>query len=565
MRFGKEFGLGALMLTFASGICSAASTAAVSGVVRDTQGVAQMGARVQVLTAGSVSVATAFTDIYGRYRIANLVPGRYRVRATAALAQPAMRNNLQLSNGMRATVNLTLAMLADPAAWLPAKKREPDEPSDDWTWTLRSAANRPILRLLDDGEIVMVSSGSERGAQGTPTETRIATMGGDGFGEGGEHTVLSVHHENSNGSEVMARAEVGVAGLGHETSTEVGAAYERQPMFGNSSRLVMSYASHPEMASAGNAAGMQVVRMANAEKMRLGDTVDVEAGGTVYAIEMGNTAITAQPFLRVAVHPGEVWAVQYRLATSRDLQGFDGLNSIKSDLPVAALRGGRVCAERGLHQEIAVSRKAGSGEITAAVYRDTIDRSAVAGTGALSAADMLPSGVVVDTATDSFGLLGAGYTASGVRLSLTEPLNSSLWAALEYASGAALATENSGGEGLAAAAAGLHTETAHEIAAELKGRVERSGTKLRASYRWQPERMVTAVAPYDTAGDPAYLSFYVRQAVRWGDKLPQGLEATIDVTNLLAEGYRPFLSADRRTMYLAQSPRTMRAGLSLTF
>ena len=199
--------------------------------------------------------------------------------------------------------------------------------------------------------------------------------------------------------------------------------------------MVVSYASHPEMASAGAPTGMQVVRMASAEKMQLGDTVDVEAGGTVYAIEMGGTAITAQPFLRVAVHPGEVWAVQYRLATSRDLQGFDGLNSIKADLPVAALTGGRVRTESGMHQEIAVSRKVGGGQVTAALYRDTIDRSAVAGTGVMSAADMLPGGVVVDTATDSFGLLGAGYTAKGVSLSLAEPLNSSLWAALEYASG----------------------------------------------------------------------------------------------------------------------------------
>ncbi len=565
MRFGKEFGLGALMLTFASGICSAASTAAVSGVVRDTQGVGQMGAMVQVLTAGSVSVATAFTDIYGRYRIANLVPGRYRVRATAALAQPAMRNNLELSNGMRATVNLTLAMLADPAAWLPAKKRAADEPNDDWTWTLRSAASRPILRLLDDGEIVMVSSGGEPGARGTQTETRVATMSGDGFGQGGEHTVLSLHHENHDGSDVMARADVAVSGPGHGASTEVGAGYERQPMFGNSSRMVVSYASHPEMASAGAPTGMQVVRMASAEKMRLGDTVDVEAGGTVYAIEMGGTAITAQPFLRVAVHPGEVWAVQYRLATSRDLQGFDGLNSIKTDLPVAALTGGRVRTESGMHQEIAVSRKVGSGQVTAALYRDTIDRSAVAGTGVMSAADMLPSGVVVDTATDSFGLLSAGYTAKGVSLSLAEPLNSSLWAALEYASGAALVPGDSTANGLQSAIAGMHAETAHELTAELKGRVEHTGTKLRASYRWQPGRMVTAVAPYDTANDPAYLSFYVRQAVRWGDRLPQGLEATIDVTNLLAEGYRPFLSADGHMLYLAQSPRTMRAGLSLTF
>ena len=133
IRIGKDLWLGALLLSLASGVCSAASTAAVSGVVHDTQGVAQMGARVQVLTAGSVSVATAFTDIYGRYRIANLIPGKYQVRATAALFVPAMRNNLQLSTGMRATVNLTLNMLSDPTAWLPAERRKPDEPGGSWT------------------------------------------------------------------------------------------------------------------------------------------------------------------------------------------------------------------------------------------------------------------------------------------------------------------------------------------------------------------------------------------------------------------------------------------------
>jgi hypothetical protein len=75
--------------------------------------------------------------------------------------------------------------------------------------------------------------------------------------------------------------------------------------------------------------------------------------------------------------------------------------------------------------------------------------------------------------------------------------------------------------------------------------------------------LVTAVDPYEE--DQGYLSFYVRQAVRWGDRLPPGLEATVDVTNLLAQGYLPFLSADGRTLFLAQSPRAIQGGLSFTF
>jgi hypothetical protein len=88
---------------------------------------------------------------------------------------------------------------------------------------------------------------------------------------------------------------------------------------------------------------------------------------------------------------------------------------------------------------------------------------------------------------------------------------------------------------------------------------------VRAAYRWQPQHTVTAVNPYAALSDQGYLSFYVRQAMRWGDKLPPGLEATIDVTNLLAEGYQPFLSADGKTLFLAQAPRTIQGGLSFTF
>ena len=86
--------------------------------------------------------------------------------------------------------------------------------------------------------------------------------------------------------------------------------------------------------------------------MQLGDVVDVRPGDGVYAIHTSGTAVTTQPFLRVTVHPGEVWAVRYRLATSRDLEGFDGLDSIAADLPVAAMSGGRLCTESGNHQEI---------------------------------------------------------------------------------------------------------------------------------------------------------------------------------------------------------------------
>ena len=172
--------------------------------------------------------------------------------------------------------------------------------------------------------------------------------------------------------------------------------------------------------------GMQTMRMASAEKMQLGDSVDVEAGGTVYAIQTAGTALTAQPFLNVTVHPGEVWAVRYRLATSRDVQDFDGLDSIAAELPVAVdVR--RAALHRERHAPGDCAEPEGRRRTASGSRVPRCDRAdSIAGTGAMGAAELAgsggASGVVVDTETGSFRALGAGITANGVSLTLSEPL-----------------------------------------------------------------------------------------------------------------------------------------------
>ena len=93
---------------------------------------------------------------------------------------------------MRATVNLTMNMLADPAVWLPAERRLPGEAGDDWTCgTLRSAPDRPILRLLgDDDDTLSAEDGRSRAGA---VHMRAAMTGGDaGFGDGGVHNVVAL-------------------------------------------------------------------------------------------------------------------------------------------------------------------------------------------------------------------------------------------------------------------------------------------------------------------------------------------------------------------------------------
>jgi hypothetical protein len=313
--------------------------------------------------------------------------------------------------------------------------------------------------------------------------------------------------------------------------------------------------------------GIASMQMASAEQMALGDMIKVEAGSEVYAVRTVRSAAGARPFIRVAVQPTGAWTIGYRMATSRELQSFTDLDAIERDLPVAVIDGRSIDVEHGQHQEISLSRKAGAGVAQVAFYHDGIDHPAIGGGGLLNAgATAAAGGVLEDPSTASFRFIGPAYSTNGVNVMLSEPLGQGIWAAVEYSKGSALSgREVADGMSLADAAETLQRVSGQSATFAVKGRLIRGGTRMRAAYRWQPAGLVTAIDPYRAFSDQAYLSFAVRQPIHVGRVLPPGLEGIVNVTNLLAQGYRPFLSSDGSTLFLAQSPRTLEAGLSVTF
>jgi hypothetical protein len=73
------------------------------------------------------------------------------------------------------------------------------------------------------------------------------------------------------------------------------------------------------------------------------------------------------------------------------------------------------------------------------------------------------------------------------------------------------------------------------------------------------------VAPFDSSAPEAYLSFHVRQPIYMHYMGLHGMQAIVDVRNLLAQGYRPFFSQDGSTLYFAQAERCVEGGLSFSF
>jgi hypothetical protein len=483
-----------------------------------------------------------------------------------------------------------MAALFDTASWLPASRRRADEPADDWQWTLRSTANRPILRIFDEDGVLVVTSVPEAPRQ--KVVARDAVHDGNGFGDAGVHNVLSLHRAAESGSEGTLRMDIGTSlnpraqlnsGAAAGASVEMEAGLERKTGYGGGSRTVVGFASHPELVGPGGAPGLEVLELRSGQQVALGENVDLEMGGEVEGVHSGAYAngayaVAAHPFVRLTAHAGNGWRLQYRMATSRNTQEFADIKAEHEAVPAAAATGSKLALEQGRHQEIALSKKAGRAVLEVAYYHDAMDRMAVAGGGSFGTASSplqdgsetaltgeVPAGVEVDPLTGSFRALAGGYTTDGARVTFSTPVAHDIWIAAEYATGDALASETGPRTGMSDALSGLRVRGGESAAVALKSDLKRSGTSIRATYRWQPGTMVTAVDPYGALSDEAYLSCFVRQRLRMGSWLPSGLDATIDVTNLMAQGYRPFLSADGHTLYFAQAPRTVQAGLSFTF
>jgi len=148
--------------------------------------------------------------------------------------------------------------------------------------------------------------------------------------------------------------------------------------------------------------------------------------------------------------------------------------------------------------------------------------------------------------------------------SVMQPLTPALSAWAEYDLGTAL-RGTMDGVTLQQLTQGVTPQLTQAASLALRGRILRTGTSLKVEYRWQPSRTLTQVNAYNVSPEEAYMSFYLRQRLWCGRFLPKGLDAVVEATNLLEQGYQPVLAPDGQTLFLAQVPRAVQGGLAFNF
>jgi len=516
-----------------------------------------MGAVVQILGSANRTL-TVFTDTAGYYIAADLLPGVYTLKVTAPSFLPALREKVGLRSGASLSINVTLSTLLGVMNLGPIRPLHDD---DDWKWTLRSVANRPILRVFDDP-----AAGAEKqDHEVRGTVSFLAGSAAGGYGSGSDmSTSFTLERSIFADGHLAFSSNVGY-GYGTLPAAVVRTSYSHKLADGSAPTVGLTVRRFaPSDPNLHNAA-LQSIALSAGDDFTVGDVLELKFGSELQTIEFLGHLNAFRPYGAADFHLSPNTVVEYSYTTSRPdprrEKGFDSAPADRSESdPRISVLGFAPRMEDAKHQEFSVSHRTGKNNVQVAWFSDRIANPALTGVGEVTSAGgfLLP-----DITSGTFNFAGPNLNTSGVRVVLQHKFASDLAATVDYAFGGALDLSRPDVP-LQQAQQWISTVRRHALAAKLSGTVPRSHTRWIASYRWVNGPAVTPVDMFNTSAgqsDP-YLNVFLRQPIpAFGGRM----EALIDIRNLLAQGYIPVLGQDGQTVYLVDSARSIRGGVSFTF
>lgn len=518
-----------------------------------------MGAVVEIVGSAARTL-TVFTDGAGFYSAADLLPGIYSIKVSAPSFLPALREKVGLHPGSSVHLNITLNTLLNAMRVAPLRGEADD---DDWKWTLRSAANRPVLRVFDDP----ATSAEQQTHDLKGSLSFLAGSAAGGYGSGSDmSTGFSVERSIFSADRVGLSGNVGY-GAGLPAAVLRAMYSHRLPDGSGPSMAITMRRFAPSDPNLHNAA-LQALALAAGDDVTLGDVLELRFGSELQTIQFLGRVTAFRPFGSVDFHVSPNTILEYDYATSlpntRAEKGFDSAPADLSEAdPRVSMINFATRLERAHHQEVSFSRRIGKNRIQVAAFSDRVANTALTGTGDVTAAGgfLLP-----DVYSGTFTYAGDTLDAPGARVVLERKLASDLTATLDYAYGGVLNLSKPDVE-LQQAQQWITTQHRHALAAKLSGTVPGCHTRWIASYRWVNGSALTPVDMFNASpgqSDP-FLSLFLRQPLPTLGFLPTHMEALVDVRNLLAQGYVPVMGQDGQTVYLVQAARSVRGGVTITF
>jgi hypothetical protein len=566
-KLGLKLGLLGMALALPVLAADRPGSGSISGYVRSAAGVPQMGAMVEVLGSAAHSLKV-FTDENGFYSASGLLPGVYNIRAYSPSFLPALRERVGLRPGSSAMVDLKLSGLFE-AIQLPALRGAASD-DDDWRWVLRSASNRPILRMLDDGSVAPESAGPSHDLKGTLSF--LAGSASGGFGSASDmSTVFSVERSIFSSGTMAFQGDVGY-GNGSPNAV-LRASYSHKMPNGSAPEMAFTMRRLAAPGIDSRTTALQALALSASDEFTLGEVLELRFGSELQTIQFMGRVTAFRPFGSADLHLSPNTLLEYRYATSQpDRRMEKGFDSAPADLsesgPHVSLAGFSSSLERSHHHEISLSHRMGNTNLQVAMYSDRVVDPALTGVGDASAAS---GEVLPDLFSETFTYRGKKLDAKGMRVVLQRQLVSDLTATLDYGYGGVLDLNRTGSNRADVALQDARRDSLvrnrHTAAAKFSGTLPGTKTRWITSYRWISGQALTPVDMFNASAgqsDP-YLNVYLRQPIPGTGFLPCHMDAVVDVRNLLAQGYVPLLGQDGRTVYLVQSARSIRGGVAFSF
>jgi len=559
----RKLGILAALFGLALPVWAGERPGSISGYVRTAAGVPQMGAMVEILGSAARSLK-AFTNENGFYQASGLLPGTYSVKVSAPLFLPAEKDRVSLRAGSSVAVNVTLNTLFEALQLGPMRGPSDD---DDWKWVLRSAANRPVLRMLPGGSPITTAEAQSDDHDLKGKLSFVAGAGSDGYGSASDmSTAFLVERSIFSTGTLLVRGNVGY-GSGSPAAI-LHASYSHRLANGSEPQveLTMRRLASPDVSLHDSV--LQALSFTTADNLALGDVLELHFGSELQTIQFMGRASAFRPFGSADVHLSPDLVVEYRYATSEPNSRMDkGFDSAPADLsesgPRLSIANFSAGVERAHHHEVSASRRMGKTNLQLAAYYDYIVNPALTGVGAVGAqgGEVLP-----DLYSDTFSYRGQNVDTHGMRVVLQHKFNSDLTATFDYGYGGVLNLAKEGAA-LDSARQWMTVKDRHALGAKFSGTLPGCKTQWIASYRWMSDQALTPVDMFNASAgqmDP-YLNIFLRQPIPGTGFLPGHMEALIDLRNLLAQGYVPVMGEDGRTVYLVQSARAVRGGVEFTF
>jgi len=549
----------------------------LSGVVRDSAGIPQLGATVEVFseTPGVLAVRQFLTNTQGIFKGDKLAPGFYTVRVTLAGFLPDLEKHIRISSNLTTVVRVQMESMFASIEQLRRPPTSGAAEPDDWKWVLRSASGlRPVLQWGEDD----------------PAVASVIVPDGNGY-----HPRARVDMTNG------ARRPGSVSSVDAAPGTEF--AYDL-PIDRFNHVVIAGQVSYDEDSPAGGIAAIWLpngsftngaqstvvlreakigpegptfrgLRLDQARSVTLGDRFLLRVGGEYVLMGIGSSAWSVRPRMKLETRVAPKWyadVIYAALPNSAlpndtlvsELNGSSPTDNLANALnqldtfPSLLFRQGRPVLENGQHAEVAMERKMGShGVLQVAAFHDDNRHLALYGRG-----DDLPSSEYIqDFYSKGFAYDGGSSSSWGSRLALRQRITDDVEFTAVYAFAGALAPTDAVEGELRDA---LHTVPRHSLAAKVTGKVPRTGTTISAGYKWVSGVSVSRVDPY---GENIYqVNPYVNIAIR--QPLPRFAlgrwEANAECDNLFAQGYVSLGTPDG-PLFLVPAFRSFRGGLSVQF